>query len=171
MFQISLRQLFTLVTAIALAIVSLNYASAAWEAIVFSLASIVFLAAAIVAIVGRASDRAFAVGLVVVMAGYGGLRLIEMARNSTILPTAYALVYLQDTSTSYRFYNKNGEEVASPTQAQRTSGSTFQRKVPLLSHFLPIGHCWSALLFGYLGGHFARFVYVRQDKASPEAAA
>jgi hypothetical protein len=33
-----------------------------------------------------------------------------------------------------------------------------------LTFFLPIGHFWFALLLGYLGGHFARFVYLRRLK-------
>jgi len=30
--------------------------------------------------------------------------------------------------------------------------------------FTATGHCWWALLLGYLGGHFATFVYLRRSR-------
>jgi hypothetical protein len=45
-----------------------------------------------------------------------------------------------------------------------TNVRVYRATVPQLWYVLPIGHYWFALLFGYLGGHFARFVYVRRMK-------
>lgn len=39
----------------------------------------------------------------------------------------------------------------------------YQSSVPLLENFLPIGHCWWALLLGYIGGLFTTYVFQRRQ--------
>jgi uncharacterized iron-regulated membrane protein len=160
--RISLRHLFALVTLAALAVVSLKYASAAWAAILPAAAMIVFVAAVIVAIVGRGPGQAFAIGMVVVTAAYGVLRYLETTpnENRVVLPTTSALVALQNTSSDVRAVNpRTGNVLGTPPQP-----GSFTKRFPELHYFLPIGHAWFALLFGYLGGHFAQFVYSRRAK-------
>ncbi|HEX2475888.1 MAG TPA: hypothetical protein VHK01_14145, partial [Lacipirellulaceae bacterium] len=72
MLRISLRQLLFLVATVAVAIVSLCYANAGWEAAVYCLTLVVFFAMVIVAFIDRGSRQAFAVGMAIVMAGYTG---------------------------------------------------------------------------------------------------
>jgi hypothetical protein len=44
------------------------------------------------------------------------------------------------------------------------------RVFPSQQHFALIGHLWWALLFGYIGGRFARYVYARRIKDQPPLA-
>ena len=43
-------------------------------------------------------------------------------------------------------------------------GGASLREIPPRSIFMPIGHCWWALLLGYAGGLFGQFVYARREK-------
>jgi hypothetical protein len=36
-------------------------------------------------------------------------------------------------------------------------------EIPPRNNFMLIGHIWWAILFGYVGGHVARFLYVRRN--------
>ncbi|MFO0792032.1 MAG: hypothetical protein U0805_21430 [Pirellulales bacterium] len=38
---------------------------------------------------------------------------------------------------------------------------------PAPESFMAVGHLWWAILFGYVGGHFGRFVYLRRIKDEP----
>jgi peptidoglycan hydrolase-like protein with peptidoglycan-binding domain len=44
------------------------------------------------------------------------------------------------------------------------------REIPPREIFMPIGHCWWAILLGFVGGHFAQYVYWRRtrDGSKPE---
>jgi len=58
-------------------------------------------------------------------------------------------------------------------QAPKT-GFGYAGQTPDREHFMPIAHCLWALLFGYAGGHFARWVYfrrLREQKAAAQVAA
>ena len=145
MFRVSLRHLFVLVTFIALAIVSLKYASPIWEATVLGLALIVFFVALIVALVDRGPRQAFAIGMAAVMFGYAGLKFAETPPTPLHLgiPTSALLVY------PYMYYPE---------------------AFPPAEHFFPTAAFWWALLVGYLGGHFARFVYHRRTKENASQA-
>lgn len=68
--RISLREMFVLVAAVALAIVSLVYASSLLQAAVSLIALLVGLAAVILGIIDRGPRRAFAIGFSVAMIGY-----------------------------------------------------------------------------------------------------
>jgi hypothetical protein len=146
MFRISLRQLFILVAVVALAIVSLKYASTFWEATIYGVALAVFFIAAIVALVDRGPRQAFAIGLTVILLGYAILYHNEKPATALHLgmPTNALLMY------AYMHY---------------------PNLFPSTEHVFQIAHCWWALVLGYLGGHIARFIYVRRmndQTASPK---
>jgi hypothetical protein len=165
--RISLRQLLILVAAIALAIVSLRYATPWWQAVVGLLLMVLFFAAVIAAIFERGPRQAFAIGFVVVVFGYaimlangrksfspnGNTLTYEELHGAGYLPTTVVLGELYDV-----FYREGGNRYASPK-----AGS------PSQSNFARIGHCWWALLLGYLGGSFARRLDERR-RSRPKAA-
>jgi peptidoglycan hydrolase-like protein with peptidoglycan-binding domain len=60
--------------------------------------------------------------------------------------------------------------VSSTPGSLRFGGSPASyREIPQRAIFMPIGHCWWAILLGYVGGVFARMIYLRRtgdDKRS-----
>jgi hypothetical protein len=46
--------------------------------------------------------------------------------------------------------------------AAPTTGFTHVGEIPAREHFMPIAHCFWALLFGYIAAKFARWVYARR---------
>jgi hypothetical protein len=180
MFRISLRHLLVLVALLALAIVSLRYASAWWEAIMLCVTSVVFIAMVLVALVGRGPGQAFAIGMAVVMAGYAIVKFHEPANDPPHLGlvTNHLLVNLQAAIHSaigdVRYVDERGREIAGFDPAKAGAGSrvvggpgVYVRRNPSMTFFLPIGHCWWALLLGYFGGLFARLVYLPRMKEQP----
>src|SRR5688500_4232424 len=95
--RISLRQLLVLVATVAVAIVSLCYANAGWEAAVYCLTLVVFFAIVIVAFIDRGSRQAFAIGMAIVMAGYTGAQTYgpKRAFRHLGMPTNSLLIALQ----------------------------------------------------------------------------
>jgi hypothetical protein len=164
--RISLRSALVSVAVVALAIVSLRYASARWEAIILSFTAIVFFAMVIVALVGRGARQAFAIGMAVVMAGYLAVKLLEPRPTSRHvgLPTTYLLVRLQSLSGDIRYFDNPAAGVAARTGLGVPT--VYASTVPLLENFLRVGHCWWALLLGYVGGVFGRQVYSQRIKVS-----
>jgi hypothetical protein len=160
-----------LVALVALAIVSLSCASAWWEAAVLSLALVIFFANAIVALVDRGPRQAFAIGMVVVMAGYTGVKWFDPGVKFRHLgvPTNSLLIQLQSGIARVAYYDsRSGERLVGfvpPANSGGTAPSVptyYQDTIPLLEHVLPVGQMWFAILFGYLGGWFAAYVYRRQ---------
>jgi len=107
MWRLSLRELLVLVALVALAIVSLKYASESWVAIVAAVTMLAFFVATIVAAVDRGPRQAFAIGFALTMAGYamivmnstinmhnGGTKKIEFDQWEGRLPTTRLLRYL-----------------------------------------------------------------------------
>jgi hypothetical protein len=45
----------------------------------------------------------------------------------------------------------------------RSGGAAF-RETPPRQIFMPIGHCWWALILGYAGGQFGRYIYARRQR-------
>jgi hypothetical protein len=166
--RISLRNAFVLVAVVALAIVSLRYASEWWEAIVVSFTAVVFFAAVIVALIGRGPRQAFAIGMAVVMAGYAAVKLREPNQTSIHLglPTTYLLIRLQSLSGDVRYFDsRTGREVEGSVPPNPGAiPNVYTSTVPRLEHLLPIGHCWWALLLGFIGGLFGRWVYCQRTK-------
>jgi hypothetical protein len=197
MFRISLRQLLILVAAVALAMVSLKYASPAWQVVLGLSVMLVLFAAVIVAIVDRGPRQAFALGMAVIILGYGLLVAngrqqsnqtttnVELRASSGHLPTTALLRYLFSSISQVEFKDSTGKVISeneaqttvSAWQAAMQSGRGAPQMPPLFSEqhpaeeiFTPIGHFWWALLFGYLGGQFARFTYARRIREQPDLA-
>jgi hypothetical protein len=170
MWRLSLRELLMLVAIVALAVVSLKYASVTWQGIVLSLTLLAFVAAAIAAFVDRGSRQAFALGMAVTMIIYAAL--VPTATLGSQLPTSHVLnmirggvlkrVYV-DRQTGEALPNYDPNNVAI-LPGGNTSPFVRPRQVtmPPSAQFKIIGHSWWALLLGYVGGRFARFVYVRR---------
>jgi hypothetical protein len=190
MWRLSLRELLALVALVALAIVSLKYASSAWQIGLTSIVLIVFVGAAILAFVDRKSSQAFAIGMVLTMTIYASL--IAWGRLSSSnssnreyttsgrLPTTRILRMLHEGfARQYWVDPQTGDEIPgfAPNQdapsVERRRASSRQTpatiaarraEAPSTDAFLRIGHCWWSLLLGYAGGRFARFVYLRRTR-------
>jgi len=190
MFRMSLRELLIGVALLAIAIVSLKYASDTGLVIVAAITMLVFFVALIVAVVDRGTRQAFAIGFALIMAAYGlvlmtGQRISGFSGNITSkniefdqwegrLPTTRLLRYVHASIDKSQYVDaKTGKEIAhfSPPWAvtpQTRAGGTFGGKtfsfieIPSRDVFMPIGHCWWALILGYAGSHFAKYVYWRR---------
>jgi hypothetical protein len=192
MLRVSLRELLVLTGLVAIAIVSLLYASLWWRLGAVSLVSITFTVAAIEAFVDRGPRQAFAIGMLVTLAIYGGL--IAYGRSDTNqrseltlygqLPTSRLLRFVHEGIATRRYVNaQTGEELpnydpAADRAAQggrRFSGpgQIIAQRVdtPPPDEFMKIGHAWWALFFGYIGGRFGRFVFLRRSKEQTSLAA
>jgi hypothetical protein len=173
MLRISLPQLMQIVAVIALALVSLCYASAWWESIILCLGMVTFFALLIVALIDRGSRQAFAIGMAVVTAGYTGAKWLDpgIKFRHFGLPTNALLMHSHAAVARDAYFDdQTGEQLVGftpPTNARPGQSNTrgfYQGTVPHVEHFLLIGHIWFALLFGFLGGLFARSVYLRRLK-------
>jgi hypothetical protein len=160
MLQISLRQILTRVAAIAIAIVSIRYSTRWWHSVVGLAVLLSFFAAGITAIFERGPRQAFAIGFAVVVFGYavmlaGGRKSYGSNGNALTYEELHGAGYVPTTiclGELYDFFHRQGGGRTAPLIAGRPSQSNFART----------GHTWWALLLGYLGGHFARFVYLRR---------
>lgn len=196
MFRVSLRELLLLVAAVAVAIVSLKYASETWVAIVAGLAMLAFFVAIIVAAVDRGRRQAFALGFALVVIAYGLIVLnmpvtyrvnnqpagtMELDQWEGRLPTTRLLRYVHVAVDDSEYVDDATGKVLSNYDATtdgplRLGGGGFGtpsvsfRERPPREHFMPIGHLWWAMLFGYVGGRFARFLYLRRTKRNGPAA-
>jgi hypothetical protein len=165
----SLQQLLVLFAMVALAIVSLRYASAWWQVAILCLTLAVFFGMVIVALVGRGARQAFAIGMAVVMGGYAFLQSREPDPTpiNIGLPSTYLLVRLQRAIGEVRYFDaQTTQEVVgyNPVTASPNGPRVYPDTVPMLKHVLPIGHCWLALLLGFIGGCFARSVSLGRAK-------
>lgn len=169
MFRLSLRELLMLVAIVAFATASLKYASELWLALVTGVTTFAFCAALIVAAVDRGLRQAFALGFALTMVAYGatlmtGDRTVGFGGNMHSkniefdpwegrLPMTRLLRYIHIA------VNEN-------VQIQQTQPfvgpvtSIMER--PPREIFMPIGHCWWALLLAYVGGRFAASIYGRR---------
>jgi hypothetical protein len=168
MFRVSLRQLLTLVTALAFAIVSLRYATPWWQAVVGLVVLFSFFAAVLVAIFNRGSQQAFAIGFAIVVLCYGlmivnGRKSFSATGNVLTYDELHGVGYMPTTVVLGELYDalhrEGGLRNASPS-----AGS------PSQSNFARTGHAWWALLLGYLGGSFAQRIDNRR-RSRPSAAA
>lgn len=164
MFRISLRELLGLVAAIALAIVSLRSGSYFWQGAVGLVAMLAIGMALITGIIDRGSRRAFAVGAAITMFGFAVLfavyRNAELNSVEPILPTTALLRSIHPT------FVRSGY-VDSPNGTFTVNGKPVHFvEQPLFREFMSIGNAWFVLVFGYIGGWFARFVYMRRSKES-----
>lgn len=181
LFRLSLRELFVLVACVALAVVSLKYASDMWMAAVAALTMISCFAALIVAVVDRGPRQAFAIGFSLVAIGYTGLLISGLQKDveynfaSGRLPTtlllrrAYANLRAPKwTDPNTREPMPNDEALAQRNLVGATSGGPAGNGPYLVNYpkeavFMPIGHCWWTLALAYAGGRFAGHVYLRRQ--------
>lgn len=187
MFQVSLREMFVLVAVSALALVSLNYASQTWQALVALIAILAAMTAVIRSLIDRGRHRAFAIGFAVGMVGYllvvvnahkfttGRVDSSEMNGHGN-LPTSILLQNLRAGINRSGYYDSNTNELVpnsettsvtstssfGPELVTSTGRKVYYRDDPPLTYFMAIGQLWWALIFGYIGGHFAQFIYRRR---------
>ena len=180
LFRLSLQEMLILLAVVAMAIGSLRYATDAWLAMVMAVALVAFLVAVVEAAVDRGSRQAFALGFVLCMVIYTYLvaaaplgfdvqkwaRLSpEMNLHEGRLPTTFMLRQLYAKVHQDRWIDPTtGQEIVDfdPNSVFARAGSAVRKTVPRAEVFGPIGHCWWALVLGYLGGWIARFVYLRR---------
>lgn len=203
----SLREMFVLVAATALAIVSLVTASFVWQSILCLVVVLSAMIALVVSLVDRGPRRAFAIGFAVAMLGYlvvvanvhhvmpadqfGNIHTdnVEFSAYNGVLPTSIALRHLYGgiSRTTY-FDAKTNQQIPNsesgnlfvvgrssfgvgggafgglPINAPPGQRAAWSNVEPPGASFMVVGHFWWALLFGYVGGHFARFVYFRRER-------
>jgi len=205
-FRITLRELFLLVTAAALAVASLRGASDGWLMAILSTAMLGLFCATVVAVADRGPRQTFAIAFVVISVGYGIL-VISLPRTSVAgspdsdaaefdvfacrLPTTRLLRYVFwrsradvwiDTGTGKVIPGFDPNKPIIPVKGtdpmigvDKQGKAIFPAKsyaesveVPPRSNFMLLGHIWWATLFGYIGGHCARFVTIgRTGKRRP----
>jgi hypothetical protein len=167
-----------IVALIALAMGSLRYANESLQTLVLGFTVVVVFAAAIVAVVDRGIKQAFAIGFTLTVGGYGWLLMGRAAEFDQYLgrwPTTRLLKFLHDTMDRSEWFDTSTGNVIKNFNPQHPSvpilggggsidvGPTASwREVPPREAFMPIGHCWSALLLGFIAGHFARYVFLRR---------
>ena len=180
MFQLSLRSLLVLVTLIALAIVSLRFASEAWRTAVLTIVLVAFWAAVIVAAIDRGKQQAFAIGFVLTMIIYAATVLIlplavyqfnntnpEFNPATGRLPTTRLLNPLYTAVADVHWFDFfTGKEIRGfdPNKSGSNSGpqQLSLKEYPSRYVFAMIGHLWWALLLGFCGGWFAKWIYLRR---------
>lgn len=189
MFRMSLRELLIGVALLAVAIVSLKYASDTWLAIVAAITMLIFFVELIVAVVDRGPRQAFAIGCALTITAYAlvlntGQRTsgssgsissqnVELDHMRGRIPTTRLLRYVHAAVEDGTYVNVfTGKELPNRDPAKdpnRGSGgfgglgtAVSYREIPPREIFMPVGHCWWALILGYAGGHFANNVYGRR---------
>jgi hypothetical protein len=104
-----------------------------------------------------------------------GSRNVEFDQWEGRLPTTRLLRYVHAAVQRSSYFNyTTGKEVPGYDPAKDPNSGVGgglggrsvigYREFPPREFFMPVGHCWWALLLGYLGGLFAAFVYSRRMK-------
>ncbi|HEX2475889.1 MAG TPA: hypothetical protein VHK01_14150 [Lacipirellulaceae bacterium] len=176
LFRLSLRELLLLMAMVALAIASMKYASTAWRTCVYTITMAIYMWAAVVAVIDRGPRQAFAIGMVLVMVIYGVLFIsaprrsegnMELDLRDGRLPTSRTVKHLfpptdtiewRDARTGQILPNYDPANPPAGIQAFRQT-----RRTPDPSTLMAIAHCWWAMLLGYIGGRFARVIYLRRS--------
>ena len=170
MFRLSVRHLLLLFALFAIACMVLRSANSNWCTALSGFTLLVFMAAAVVALVDRGSRQAFAIGFVVCASIYA--TLFAMAPKNRELdpyegkfPTTRLMQPLFVTITTARWlYADTGEEIQKydPSDPSFVGLSVIHSESPSRENFMSVAHLLWTLLFGYVGGHFGRFVYLRR---------
>jgi hypothetical protein len=177
LFRLSLRELLLLIAMVALAIASMKYASPAWRTCVYTITMAIFMWAAVISVIDRGPRQAFAIGMVLLMVIYGVLLInaprrsagnnIELDLERGRLPTSIAVKHLFPPTETLEWVNRrNGQVLPNYDPTNPPPGiQTFTRtrRTPDPATLMAIAHCWWALLLGYIGGRFARVVYLRRS--------
>jgi hypothetical protein len=132
--RFSIRDLILATVFLAVCCAALKYPTVVWRSVLTSAALLAFATAMIVAIVDRGGRQAWALGYLAVFVFY--YFLLNLSTYYLQLPTVELLEFI-------------------PPDFE----SDFQRLV----RFGAIGHLLFAMLFAYLGGQFAGWVYRRRQ--------
>jgi hypothetical protein len=183
LFRLSLRELLLLFAMVALAIASMKYASPAWRTCVYTITMAIFMWAAVIAVIDRGPRQAFAIGMVILMVIYGVLVVNgavgrsqggnrEMNPASGRLPTTRLVEYLFPITESIHWFDRRTDQVLPYFDPAKTPPGVVayqgRTRTPDPATLMTIAHCWWALLLGYIGGRFARVVYLRRSEMPRE---
>jgi hypothetical protein len=163
MFRMSLRELLGLVGLATLMVASLRYASYGWNTLVSAIVVIVFYIAGVFGIAKRGPQQAFALGMIFHMGCYAALLVSPIIEQWRYPSTTQLLRYLHSSIVDVRFLDRDtGQEISK----ERANEIAIQNRVrisvdPSDDDFMQIGHCWFALLLGYVGGRLVQYMYVR----------
>jgi predicted PurR-regulated permease PerM len=181
MVRMSIRQLLLFVAIIAIAIVSLNFANELWMTSIIGATMLVVVGAAIVGVVDRGPRQAYAAGFAITAVLYllflGALFGREFEQLYGKLPTTWSLTRLHKAINRNVYFDNIGRVIPNYVPADNSAGygvggfAIQTREIPQSGHFMPIGHCWWAILLGCIGGLFARFIYARRVREQPNRAA
>ena len=184
--RFSLRTLLAAIVFCAMACAALKNANEVWWTVVSSAALLLVMAMMIIALVGGGQSRAFAIGFTVCAVIYGaimfdlGVQQLDMYRTARHIPTTQSLVSLYGAMVEERYYDaRTGEHLPDyqppeehggvlgfynnrPLVRSSTPGVQITR-VPQSRTFMAIGHVLWAVLLGFVGGQFARFIYRQRD--------
>lgn len=168
--------MLVIVALIAFALASFRYANDSWAVLILGFTMVAVFAAAIIAIVDRGARQGFAIGFTLIAAVYGLLLILgatEFDQYSGRWPTTRLLRPLHsamdrsewiNTATGMVIQNFDPHNPTVPIVGGGgvigAGGGAEWREIPPREAFMPIGHCWWALLLGFIGGHFARYVYL-----------
>jgi hypothetical protein len=176
LFRLSLREMLVLIAMVALAIASMKYASPAWRTCVYAITMAIFMWAAVISVIDRGPRQAFAIGMVLLMVIYGVLLInaprrgegnLELDPQRGRLPTSRAVKHLFPPMETIEWLDSRNAQVlpsfdpANPPPGIRAYSVT--RRTPDQATLMAVAHCWWALLLGYVGGRFARVVYLRRS--------
>jgi hypothetical protein len=91
------------------------------------------------------------------------------------LPTTWSLARLHKAINRNVYFDNIGRVIPNyvpPDNIGFGGGGSIQtREVPYSGVFMPIGHCWWAILLGCIGGVIARLIYARRVREQPNCAA
>jgi hypothetical protein len=191
-FRISLRELLVLVALLAVAFVLLKFASPLTAVIVASIAMIVCGAMAVMAFVERGSRQAFAIGFTVIaVAFFYSLNSQGIGNPYNVFPAERALTFLhRHLATRWIHDSITGERLRPvlPTELEAGSSQPSRAELmdnpdlfvsrsapfgaqspptnvlyhPSIRHFISVGNSLLTLLFAYLGGKLAVWIYHRR---------
>lgn len=190
MFRISLRELLVMVALTALAIVSLRSACDAWLTVIMTGSLLAVFIAIIAVAADRGARQAFAVAFALVSVGYFAFVTMWPPQTFAIqvgppeydlyqgrLPTTQLLRHVFNAISTKRWIDSSTQQEIpnfdpanpslpignlQPWQSPVFPSTANLVEFPRRENFIRIGHLWFALLFGYLGGRFARFIYVQR---------
>jgi hypothetical protein len=195
LWSISLREMLIGVAVLGFVFVTLKYADTWLWTVLASGAMLLFLAALVTAIVDRGASQATAQGVVIGAFYYcvlfvaieyvGGENFSELDPYEGRLPVTKWMRPVFETIVTYE-YNAIGYPQRFATQAEAeafllsqggtpnamsgfTSIGTFE--MPARFEFMLTAHLWWGILLAYLGGKFARFVYLRREARGTTVAA
>jgi hypothetical protein len=188
--RVSLRELLALFATFAVGFTALAYANSWWMAAASGVTLLAFIAAVIMALVDRGPRQAFAIGFAASIACYLPLFLLgrETDPFTGKLPTSQLLQPMFLAVREQSYMNVQTREIVKeseipegalvegqggfPNYGRRVGSQPYftpADTIPRLEHFMPIGHCLWALLIGYVGGKFARWVYIRRVREKQAA--